>query len=139
MPHIDVPRRDRSNSNAQYGTDGNPERALVVSPRHSSDRNRDSYYDSSESDVTERQHRDESDDFSVSNMTELERQAEGEARHVTFRDTPSMRSLRDEWGTSEGHSQRSRSDYDRRGGGGGWEDGGGLGGGNGGGNSAGAW
>ena len=135
MPHIDVARRDRSNSSARYGAGGNPERALVVSPRHSSDRNHDSYYDYSESDVTERQHRDESDDFSVSNMTELERQAEAESRHVTFRDTPSMRSLRDEWGISEGHSQRSRSEHDGRGGGGGWDDGSG----NGGGNVAGAW
>ena len=131
MPHIDVPRRDRSNSNARYGADGNPERALVVSPRHSSDRNHGSYYDYSESDVTERQHKEVSDDFSVSNMTELERRAEAELRHVTFRDTPSMRSLRDDWGTSEGHSQRSRSEHDGRDGGRGWEDAGGGGGGNG--------
>ncbi|PVH84310.1 hypothetical protein DL98DRAFT_569259 [Cadophora sp. DSE1049] len=129
MPPIDIPRCHGSNSNARYGTDGGSERALVVSPRHSSERNRDSYNDYTESDLTERQHTDRSDEFSVSNMTELERQAEAEARHVTFRDTPSMRSLHDDWGTSEGHSQRSRSEYDGRGGGGGWGKDGGTGGG----------
>ncbi|KAH7397991.1 hypothetical protein BKA64DRAFT_55418 [Cadophora sp. MPI-SDFR-AT-0126] len=127
MPHIDIPRRHRSNSNARYG---GSEKALVLSPRHSSERHRDSHYEHSESDRIQ-EYRDRFDDFSVSNMTELERQAEVEARHVTFRNTPSIRSLHDDWGTSEKHSQWSRSDHDGHDSGAGWEDGGG--------NSGGAW
>lgn len=101
-------------------TDGGTETALILTPRHSNERNRDAYDHFSESNHTERQHRDGSDAFSGSNMTELERQAEAEVRHVTFRETPSMRSMRDNGVGSGAHSQQSRSEHGR----GGWESGG---------------
>ncbi|KAK0107507.1 hypothetical protein ONS96_003317 [Cadophora gregata f. sp. sojae] len=129
MPPIEAPRCRQNNSSARPTSargapDGGSERALIVSPRHSGERSRDSIYEYTGSDLTERQHRDRWDEFSASNITELERLAEVEARHVTFKDTPSLRSLHDNWGTSEGNSQRSRSEYDTRSGGGGWENGG---------------
>ncbi|KAL5329660.1 hypothetical protein ACEPPN_003175 [Leptodophora sp. 'Broadleaf-Isolate-01'] len=128
VPHttpVEIPHRQRSNSNARpayvrEATDGGTETALILTPRHSNERNRDAYDHFSESNHTERQHRDGSDAFSGSNMTELERQAEAEVRHVTFRETPSMRSMRDNGVGSGAHSQQSRSEHGR----GGWESGG---------------
>ncbi|KAG4432706.1 hypothetical protein IFR05_011806 [Cadophora sp. M221] len=125
MPSVEIPHRQRSNSNAgsasmQEATNGVKETALILTPRHSNERNRDAYNDYSESSITERQHGDGFDTFSGSNMTELERQAESEARHVTFRETTSMRSVRENGGASGAHSQHSRSEH----GGGGWESGG---------------
>lgn len=150
MPAIEIPRRQRSGSKARpayvrEATDGGTERALVLTPRHSGERFRDAYDDYTESDLTQRQYREESEDSFVPKWEELERQAEEQAEaeararhHVTFRDTPSLRSSRTNRAPSASHSQRSRSEYDVGGGrseysggngrgDGGWEGGGGGG------------
>jgi hypothetical protein len=78
------------------------EKALISSPRHSREREDETYVE----------------EVSVSDMTERERIAEGETRHVTFRDTPSIRSAHESWiETTESwpvEAERSES---------GWEDG----------------
>ncbi|KAL2070902.1 hypothetical protein VTL71DRAFT_13928 [Oculimacula yallundae] len=132
-PPVDNPRRRPSNSTARpafvrEATDGGTEKTLVLSPRLWSARSRDAYDDVSESDFSEPENRDDFDDYSISNVSDAEREAEAEGRHVTFRDTPSLRSVRDNWTASENHSQRSRSEYDNgsregRKGGSDWEEG----------------
>ncbi|KAH7354726.1 hypothetical protein BKA65DRAFT_475207 [Rhexocercosporidium sp. MPI-PUGE-AT-0058] len=118
MPPVEIPGRQRSNSNTQpafvrEATDDGTERALIVSPRHLDERKLGAYHDYSESNLTERQHRDRFNEFSASNITELERQAEVEARHVTFRETPSSRSIHDDRASPEAHSQQSQVEYSR--------------------------
>lgn len=101
--------------------------AMILSPRHSVERDRDAYDEVLGSDLTERRHGHIDDEVSVSNLTELEKQAEAEAeatRHVTFRKIPSFRSIHETWEAPELNSQRSRSDR----GGSGWDDSGGHGG-----------
>ncbi|CZT45727.1 uncharacterized protein RSE6_06062 [Rhynchosporium secalis] len=122
-PSRDNSRRRRSTSNGRPAyvrdaTDGGTEKALILSPRVQSSRIRnmddDNYSVSSSSSVTRfmrRENRDDVDDYSVSNMSDAEKDAEVEARHVRFRDTPSLRSARDNWTTSEGQSHGSRSEY----------------------------
>ncbi len=93
--------------------------AMALSPRHLLERDRDAYDDVSGSDLAERRHKYRHDEVSVSNLTELERQAEAEAeaiRHVTFRTTPSLRSINEVWEASELNSQRAKSEQDE----GGW-------------------
>jgi hypothetical protein len=91
-------------------TDGETEKALIPSPRRSREWETERYVE----------------EISVSDMTERERIAEGEARHVTFRDTPSVQSAHESWTvTSESwpvEAERSGSGWNdgfEKGGGGG--------------------
>lgn len=76
------------------------------------DRN-DGYQDSSS---TEMRRSGRDNQVTVPNLTETEMQAdseaEAEARHVRFRDTPSVRSAYNSWVSSEIKGQTSRRDYE---------------------------
>ena len=122
-------QRRRSSSKASSShrladTSHTMQTAMVRSSRQSSERERSKSDQVDGSDLTERGYSHRYDELSTSNLTELERQAESmvdaTARHVTFRNTPSFKSMHDTWEVSHPKRQQSLSGHSR----GEWEDGG---------------
>lgn len=107
---IDTPRdRGRSMSRARPAyvretADVRTEKALIPSPIRSRERETERYVE----------------EVSVSDMTERERMVEGEVRHVTFRNTPSLKSAQGSW--TEG-SEDTQWPVETERSGSGWNDG----------------
>lgn len=86
-PRLGIPRdRGRSTSRARptyvrEATDDGTEKTLIPSPKRSRERETETYVE----------------EVSVSDMTRREKMAEGETRHVTFRNTPSLKSAQGSW------------------------------------------
>ncbi|CAL3966265.1 unnamed protein product [Diplocarpon coronariae] len=92
MPHVQIPGnhlRKSSKSRIAYIRDESDDPALVLSPKPSIERDHVRYDRYMDSNFTEILGPTRYSEVSVSNLTELERQAEAESRHVTFWNTPS--------------------------------------------------